>query len=112
MTLWVRATSHTRPRARDHYTSSTLISGNVGASPSSLHTTLEGLTEYVNSKMDVIVYVDSYMASNESFFMVTWIIFKNHLSEVGKHKTGRPWHSKHSQPLIDSILSCARTQHE
>jgi hypothetical protein len=29
------------------------------------------------------VYVDSYMASNESCFMVTWNIFKNHLLEVG-----------------------------
>ena len=29
------------------------------------------------------VYVDSYMASNGSCFMVTWIIFKNHLLEVG-----------------------------
>ena len=29
------------------------------------------------------VYMDSYMASNASFFMVTWIIFKNHLLEVG-----------------------------
>ena len=29
------------------------------------------------------VYMDSYMASNGSCFMVTWIIFKNHLLEVG-----------------------------
>ena len=29
------------------------------------------------------VYVDSYMASNGSCFMLTWIIFKNHLLEVG-----------------------------
>ena len=27
-------------------------------------------------------YMDSYMASNGSCFMVTWIIFKNHLLEV------------------------------
>ena len=27
--------------------------------------------------------MDSYMASNGSCFMVTWIIFKNHLLEVG-----------------------------
>jgi hypothetical protein len=33
--------------------------------------------------MDVKVYVDSYMASNGAGFMVTWIIFKNHLLEVG-----------------------------
>ena len=29
------------------------------------------------------VYMDSYMASNGSCFMVTWIIFKTHLLEVG-----------------------------
>ena len=29
------------------------------------------------------VYMDSYMASNGSCFMVTWIIFKNHLLKVG-----------------------------
>jgi hypothetical protein len=29
------------------------------------------------------VYVDSYVASNGSCFMVTWIIFKKHLLEVG-----------------------------
>jgi hypothetical protein len=36
------------------------------------------------------VYMDSYMASNGSCVMVTWIIFKNHLLEVGltqKRKT-------------------------
>ena len=37
-----------RLRARDHYTSSALIGGKGGASPSSLvHTTLEGPTEYI-----------------------------------------------------------------
>jgi hypothetical protein len=29
------------------------------------------------------VYMDSYMASNGSCFMVTWTIFKSHLLEVG-----------------------------
>jgi hypothetical protein len=29
------------------------------------------------------VYMDSYMASNGSCFMVTWIIFNNHLLKVG-----------------------------
>jgi len=29
------------------------------------------------------VYMDSYMASNGSCFMVTWTTFKNHLLEVG-----------------------------
>jgi hypothetical protein len=47
----LRATSHTRLRARDHYyTSSTLIGGKGGAGPSLLHPTLEGPTEYVNAR--------------------------------------------------------------
>ena len=46
----LRATSHTRLRARDHYTSSTLIGGKGGARPSLLHTVLEGPTEYVNAR--------------------------------------------------------------
>ena len=29
------------------------------------------------------VYMDSYMVSNGSCFMVTWTIFQNHLLEVG-----------------------------
>jgi hypothetical protein len=29
------------------------------------------------------VYMDSYMAPNGSCFMVTWVIFRNHLLEVG-----------------------------
>ena len=41
---YVRATSHTRLRARDPYTSSTLTGGKGGAGPSSLHTALEGPT--------------------------------------------------------------------
>ena len=52
-----RATSHTRLRARDQYTSSTLIGGKGGAGPSSLlHTMLEGLTEYVNARWMQILH--------------------------------------------------------
>jgi hypothetical protein len=83
-TLTVRATSHTRLKARDHYTSSTLIGGKGGAGPSSLHTTFEGPTEYISEcKMDVKSTWISYMASNGSCSMITWTIFKNHLFEVG-----------------------------
>ena len=46
----LRATSHMRLRARDQVTSSTLIGGKGGAHPSSLRTTLEGPTEYVNAR--------------------------------------------------------------
>ena len=78
------ATSHTRLRAREHCTSSTLIGGKGGAGPNSLHTALEGPTEYISEcKMDVKVYMDSYMVSNGLCYMVIWIIFKNHLLEVG-----------------------------
>jgi hypothetical protein len=45
----LRATSHTRSRARDHYTSSTIIGGEGGAGPRSIHTMLEGPTEYINA---------------------------------------------------------------
>ena len=45
-----KATSHTRMRARDHYTSRNLIGGKGGADPSLLHTTLEGPTEYMNAR--------------------------------------------------------------
>ena len=45
-----RITSHTRLRARDEYTSSTLIGGEGRVGPSLLHTTLGGPTEYVNAK--------------------------------------------------------------
>ena len=41
----LRATSHTRLTARDHYSSSTLVGGKGGSGPSLLHTALEGPTE-------------------------------------------------------------------
>jgi hypothetical protein len=46
----IRATSHTRLRARDHYTSTTLIGGEGGVGPSSLHIVLEGPMEFVNAR--------------------------------------------------------------
>ena len=45
-----RTTSHTSMRASDYNISSTLIGGKGGAGPSSLHTMLEGLHEYVNAR--------------------------------------------------------------
>jgi hypothetical protein len=78
----LRATSHKRLRAPDHFTSSTLIGGKGGAGPSSLHTTLEGPTDYVDAR---------WMESLHGFlhgikwimFHDHWTIFKNHLLEVG-----------------------------
>ena len=42
--------THRRLRARDHYTSSTLIGGEGGVGPSLFHTTLEGPAKYVNAR--------------------------------------------------------------
>ena len=60
-----------RLRARDQYASSTLIGGKGGASPSSLHTTLERPTEYVNAR---------WMWSLHGFLHgIEWIMFHGHL---------------------------------
>ena len=104
-----RAASHTRLRARDHYTSSTVIIGKDGAGPGLLHTTLEGPTEYVNAR---------WMSSLHGFlhgiewimFYITWTIFKNHFLEVGltqNPKIMALW----TFTTVDffSILSCVRT---
>ena len=50
------ATAHMKLRARDHYTSSTLIGGKGRASQMSLHTMLEGPTEYVNEQWMYSLY--------------------------------------------------------
>ena len=91
---WVRATSHTRPRARACYTSSTLIGGKGGAGPSSLPTTLRragGVSMWIQDGCKVDV--DCYLASNGSCFMVTWTIFQKSLlggrpdTKQGDHDT-------------------------
>ena len=48
VSLRLKATSHTRLRAHNYYTSSTLNGGKGGARLSSLHAMLEGPTEYVS----------------------------------------------------------------
>jgi hypothetical protein len=80
----IRVASHTRLRARDHYTSCTLIGGEGGAGSSLLHTMLEGPTECTSEcKMDVkSTWIPTWHPMDD-VFMVTWIIFKNHLLEVG-----------------------------
>ena len=107
----VRATSHTRLSARDHYTSSTLIGGRGGAGPSSLHTTIEGPTEWVcECKMDVkSTWIPTrYWMDHVSWSL--WTYFKTTSWRQAQHKTARPWHSECSQLLIYSILSCVRTR--
>ena len=78
----LRAASHTRLRARDHYTSSTVIIGKDGAGPGLLHTTLEGPTEYVNARW--MSSLHGFLHGIEwTMFYITWTIFKNHFLEVG-----------------------------
>ena len=80
-TLLIRTTSHMRLRAHDHYTSSTLIGGKGGAGPSSLlHTTFEGLVEYVNAR---------WMSSLHGFLHgIEWIMFYGHLNYFRKSLLG------------------------
>ena len=79
----LRAAPHTRPRARDHYTSSTLIGGKGGAGPSSSFTLRLRDQRSMWMQDGCKVDMDSYMASNGSCIMVTGIVFKNHFLEVG-----------------------------
>ena len=67
-----------RERARDHHTSSTLVGGNGGAGPSSLHTPLKGPMEYVNAR-----WIPTWHRMDHVNLMVTWTLFKSHLLEVG-----------------------------
>jgi hypothetical protein len=79
---FLRATSHTRLRAREHYTSTTLIGGKGGAGPSSLHTMLEGPTEYLNAR-----WIHGY--SLHGFLHgIDWIMFHIHLEYFQKPPLG------------------------
>ena len=76
----IRATSHTRLRARDHYISSTLIGGKGGAGPSSLRASFEGPTEYVNAR-----WMQSLHGSLQG---IDWIMFHGHLDFIQKPPLG------------------------
>ena len=76
-----RVTAHTRVRARENYTSSTLIGGIGKAGPSSLHTMLEGPTEYVNAR---------WMSSLHGILHgIEWIKFHSHLDNLSKTTSWR-----------------------
>jgi hypothetical protein len=76
----IRATPRTRLRARDHYTSSTLIGGKGGACPSSVYTTLEGPMEYVNAR---------WMKSLHGFLHgIEWVVIYGHLNYSQKPPLG------------------------
>ena len=78
----LRVTSHMRPSARDHNTSSTLIGGKGRAGQVRFTLCLrDQQSKWMQDGCEV--YMDSYMASNGSCFMVTWTTFENHLLEVG-----------------------------
>ena len=82
-----RATSHTGLRARDHYTSSSLVGGKRRSrSKFALHNTwrTHGVYEW---KMDVKSTWILTWHQIDSCFMVTWIIFKNHLCDVHRPNT-------------------------
>ena len=69
----LRATLHTRLRARDYYNSSTLIGGKGGAGPSLLHTMLKGPTEYyVNARWCKVLHG------------IKWIMFHGRLDYFRK----------------------------
>jgi hypothetical protein len=76
------------------------------------HTTLEGPTEGVcECKMDGEVYMDSYLHGIEwigSCFMVTWIVFKNHLLEVGITQNHRETMARRTLTTVGLfyILTC------
>jgi hypothetical protein len=56
------------------------------------------------------VYTDSYMALNGSCFMVTWIVFKNHLLEVGLSQNREILALQtFTSVLVYYVLSCVRT---
>ena len=82
MHVTLRANSHMRLRACGHCTSSTLIGGKGEL----VHIRFTLCLRYHRSMWmhdGCKVYMDSYMASNGSCFMVTWTTFKDHLLEVG-----------------------------
>jgi hypothetical protein len=109
LNVMLRATLHTRLGARDQHTPSTLTGrkgDEAGPSFASSH-----YTWGTNGVQDGCkLYMDSYMASNGSRFMVTWTLFKNHL--FGGRPNMKPW--DHDTPTVHNrwfilFLSCVRT---
>ena len=98
--------SHMRLRARDHYTSSTSIGGK--GEPVQVCFTL-GLRDQRSMCMQdgCKVYVDSYMESNGSCFMVTCTIFKTHLLDVGQKQKQE---TMALRMLTTVDLACVRTR--
>ena len=98
--LRVSSTSHTRLRARDRCTSSTLNGTKRKVEPGQVR-----LRDHVSKWMQdgCRSYMDSYVASNGKCFTVTRSILKNHLLEVGLINTNP---EDHYPLLIHYIISC------
>ena len=77
-----RATSHTSLRARDHYTSSTLVHEKVVPVQVCFTLRLRDQHSFMWMQDGCKVFMDSYMPSNGAYFMDIWTIFKYHLLEV------------------------------
>ena len=56
------------------------------------------------------VYMNSYITSNGSNFMVTWTIFKTHLLEVGLPQNRETMALQMLTTIIFYILSCTKTR--
>ena len=79
----LRATSHTRLRARDRYTSSTLIGEKMWSRSKFASRLRDQWSIYIGEcKMDGRFYMDFYL-HGIAWYMVTWTILENHLLEVG-----------------------------
>ena len=63
--------------------------------------------EYVNAQYGCKIYLDSYVASDGSCFMVIWTIFENHLLEVGQTQDRENWETMALRTLttVDSKIS-------
>ena len=105
--LKLRATSHTRLRACDHYTPSTLISEKGGASPTLLHTTLEG--PVCECKMDFSLHVFLHGIKRIMFHGHLEYFQKPFLGGMPNTKPGDHGTSNAHKLLICFILSCVRT---
>ena len=96
---------HTRDRdpVIINYTSSTLIGGK-----------LEGPTKYVNARWNLkSTWLPTYMASNGSCFMITWILFnKPPLGGKPNTKLGNHGTLNTCNPLVYFFLITCEDPHE
>ena len=91
-------TPHTRLRARDRPTSSTLVGGKGGAAPISLHTALEGPMECVTAR---------WMWSLQGFIHgIKWIMFHGHSDWFQIPPLGSKFNTKVGDPGTPNTHNC------